>query len=127
VKRQLNGPIRVGAPDTLDFTQPALAFGLGDPVEEVVADLHQPVALGGVWPQHRAPDTGVLVDARGPERPCAGPDGDFPGFEVAEELGPLLLGRGAIFLAGLQRPPAGQERPVGLDGFLGVVGLVSRA
>ncbi|MFE2325309.1 hypothetical protein ACFXD5_15540 [Streptomyces sp. NPDC059385] len=29
----------------LDLPKPALALGLGDPVEEVVADLHEPTAL----------------------------------------------------------------------------------
>jgi hypothetical protein len=43
--------------EPLDLAEPAFAFGLGDPGEQVVADLRQPVALGGVWPKHWAPDT----------------------------------------------------------------------
>jgi hypothetical protein len=68
--------------EPLDLAEPASAFGLGDPGEQVVADLRQPVALGGVWPKHWALDTRMLVDARGAERPCAGADGDLLAFEV---------------------------------------------
>ena len=39
------------------FTKPAFAFGLGDAVEQVGADLLKAVPLGGVRPQERAPDT----------------------------------------------------------------------
>jgi hypothetical protein len=39
------------------FTEPAFAFGLGDAVEQVGADLLEAVPLGGVRPQERAPDT----------------------------------------------------------------------
>src|SRR6266536_3272424 len=105
------GELVVGAGEadlqSLDLAEPAFAFGLGDAGDEVVADLHQPVALGRVGPQQRASDASVLVDAGRAECPAAGPDRDLPAFEVAEELGPFLLGRRAVFLAGSQRPPAG--------------------
>src|ERR1700739_2664642 len=45
--------------------------------------------------------------------------------EVAEELGPFLVGGDAVFLAGPQGPAAGQERQVCLDCLVGVDGLVS--
>lgn len=44
---------------------------------------------------------------------------------MAEELGPFLVGRSAVFLAGAQGSPSGQEREVGLDGLIGVDGFVS--
>ena len=46
-------------------------------------------------------------------------------FEVAEELVPFLVGRGAVFLAGAQRAAAGDERPVPVDDLVGVDGLVA--
>jgi hypothetical protein len=42
--------------ESLHFTEPAFAFGLGDAVEQVGADLLEAVPLGGVRPQERAPD-----------------------------------------------------------------------
>jgi len=65
------------------------------------------------------------VDAWRAEGPAAGPGGDLPALEVAEELGPFLVGGRAVFLAGPQGAAAGQERQVGLDGLFGVDGLVS--
>ena len=38
---------------------------------------------------------------------------------------PFLVGGDAVFLGGAQCPAAGEEREVGLDGFLGVDGLVA--
>jgi hypothetical protein len=35
---------------------------------------------------------GVFVDARCPEGAAAGAEGDFSPFEVAEEIGPFLVG-----------------------------------
>jgi len=40
-------------------------------------------------------------------------------FEVPDEFGPFLVGRGAVFLAGAQRTPAGDECPVAVDHFFG--------
>jgi len=37
--------------EALDLAEPAFAFGLGDAVVQVDADLLQPAALGGVRPQ----------------------------------------------------------------------------
>jgi hypothetical protein len=44
---------------SLDFAGPAFAFGFGDAVVDVAADLLNPGALGWVWPQERAPDTSL--------------------------------------------------------------------
>ncbi|WP_280309897.1 hypothetical protein [Nocardia abscessus] len=38
------------------FADPALLLGLGDALGEVVADLFEPAALGGVDPQDRTAD-----------------------------------------------------------------------
>jgi hypothetical protein len=43
---------------SFDFAEPAFAFGFGDAGGEVVADVGEAVALGGVWPVHRAADAG---------------------------------------------------------------------
>ena len=51
--------------ESFGFAGPAFAFGLGDAGAEVVADLLQAAALGGVDAQKRASDAGVLVDAGG--------------------------------------------------------------
>ena len=50
--------------ESFDFAEPSFAFGLGDAVEQVGADLLEAVPLGGVRPQERAPDTCVFMDAR---------------------------------------------------------------
>ena len=68
---------------------------------------------------------GMLVDAGCPERSAAGAGGDLAALEVVEELGPLVVGRDAVFLAGAQGSAAGEECQVGLDGLVGVDGLVS--
>jgi len=39
---------------------------------------------------------------------------------VAEELVPFGLGGSTVFLAGAQLAAAGDERPVAVDGFLGI-------
>ena len=93
--------------ESLGFTGPAFALGFGDAVQEVVADFFEPAALGGVDPQEGAPDAGVLVDAAGGVGASAVAEGDAAALEVAEELVPLGVGGGAVFLAGAQLPPAG--------------------
>jgi hypothetical protein len=42
--------------ESFGFSGPAFSFGFGDAGVEVVADLYEAVALGGVDPQERAPD-----------------------------------------------------------------------
>ena len=86
--------------ESFDVAEPALALCFGDAGGEVVADLDEPLAVSGVGPEHRAADAGVLVDAGGAERSAAGAGGDLAAFEVAEELGPLVDGWDAVFLAG---------------------------
>src|SRR6516225_5232919 len=73
---------------SLHFSGPALASGLGDAVVEVAADLLQAGALRWGWPQERASDTGVLMNARRAESACACPDGYFSFLEVGEECVP---------------------------------------
>ncbi|MFF7644188.1 hypothetical protein ACFZCX_28580 [Streptomyces canus] len=48
---------------TLDFTEPALAFGLCDAGVQVVADLDQPRPLSWVRTQERASHARMLMDA----------------------------------------------------------------
>jgi hypothetical protein len=78
--------------EALDFAEPALAVGFGDAGYQVVADLGDAGPLGGVWPVQGTPQAAVLVDARRAERPPADAGGDLSAFEVAEELGPFLVG-----------------------------------
>jgi hypothetical protein len=65
----------------------------------------------------------VLVDAAGVVGAPAVAEGDAAALEVAEELVPFGVGRGAVFFAGAGGPAAGDEGPVAADGFLGVDGL----
>src|SRR5690348_3779233 len=51
--------------ESFDFAEPSFAFGLGDPGDEVVADVNDSLPLSRIWPVHRAAQAGVLVDARG--------------------------------------------------------------
>ena len=82
-------------------------------------------ALGRVGAQQGAAQAGVFVDAGGGVGAAAGAEGDLAAFEVAEELLPFVVGGGAVFLAGPQCAAAGDERPVAVDDFFGVDGLVS--
>src|SRR6266480_2220468 len=111
--------------EAFGFAGPAFAFGFGDAGEEVVADLGDARALGGVWPVQGAAQAGVLVDAGGADGAAAEAGGDLAAFEVAEEFGPFGVGGGAVFLGGPQRPAAGEEGQVGLDRLVGVDGLVA--
>ena len=101
------------------LAEPALGFGFGDAGDEVVADLDQAGSGGGVGAQQRAAQAAVLVDAGGVVGAAAVTDGDLAVFEVADELGPFLVGGGAVLLAGAQRAAAGDERPMPVDHFLG--------
>ena len=62
----------------------------------------------------------MLVDAGRVVGTAAVADGDLAVFEVAEELGPLLVSWGAVLLAGAKLATAGDERPVTGDDLLGV-------
>ena len=74
----------------------------------------------------------MLVDAGRVVGTAAVADGDLAVFEVAEELGPLLVSWGAVLLAGAKLATAGDERPVtgddllGVDSFVPMVVLMSR-
>jgi hypothetical protein len=43
--------------EPIDFAEPPFPMCLVDAVAKVVADLYQPLAVAGVWPQERAPQT----------------------------------------------------------------------
>src|SRR5262249_44717262 len=111
--------------ESFDFAEPSFAFGLGDPSDEVVADLHDSLPLNRIWPVHRAAQAGVLVDARGGVGAAAQSCGDLSALEVPEELLPFLVCGDAIFVAWAQASAPGQEGQVGLDSLLGVDGLVA--
>ena len=111
--------------EAFDFAEPALAFGFANASDEVVANLDQSIALCRVWPQQCTTDTSVFVDTGCSERASAGADGDLASCEVSEELGPVVVGGYALFLARPQRSTACEECQVGLDRLLGVDGLVS--
>ena len=57
----------------------------------------------------------------------AQPGGDFPAFEVAEELFPFGVGGHPVLLGGPQAAAPGQERQVGLDGLVGIDRLVAES
>jgi hypothetical protein len=51
--------------EAVDFAEPSFAFGLRNAGVEVVADLDQSGALGGVGPEYRAADAGFSeLDSR---------------------------------------------------------------
>src|SRR5580692_7751309 len=107
------------------FAGPAFALGFGDAGVEVVADLFQAALLIRGNPQEWASDAGVLVDAAGGVGATAVAEGDAAALEVAEELVPFGVGRGAVLFAGPELPPAGDERLVAADGFFWVDGFVA--
>jgi hypothetical protein len=49
--------------ESFDFAEPSFAFGLGDPGEEVVADLDDSLPLRRIRPVRRASQAGMFVDA----------------------------------------------------------------
>ena len=103
-----------------DLAEPAFAAGFGDAGLEVVADLQQPGLLGWVRPELRASDTAVLMNTRGAKVPGADPKSDLAEFEVVQELVPFFGGEVAVFFAGAQGAPAGNEGPVVGDDVFGV-------
>ncbi|MFF3468490.1 hypothetical protein [Streptomyces sp. NPDC002619] len=62
----------------------------------------------------------MLVDAVGAVGASAGADGELAAFEVAEEVLPLGVGGGAVFLGGPQGTAAGDEGAMGFDGLFRV-------
>lgn len=79
--------------EPFDLAEPAFALGLGNSIEQVVADLREPTTLRGVRAQEGAADAGVFVDAGGAVGAGAGADGQLAAFEVAEEVLPLGVSR----------------------------------
>ena len=61
--------------EAFGFAEPAVGFGFGDAVDEVVADLFEAGSGCGIGPQQRAAQTAVFVDAGGvvgrPQSPTA--------------------------------------------------------
>src|SRR6516165_9234266 len=112
-------------PEALDLAEPAFALGFGDAGVEVVADLGDPVPLGGIGPVHAAPQTRMFVDAGSAECAAAYPGGDLPTLEVAEELLPFFFAGDPVFIGRPQPPPPGKECQVGLDCLYRVDGLVA--
>ena len=90
------------------FAEPAGCSASAMRAGEVVADLGEAGTLGGVGAQQRAANAGVLVDAGGGVGAAAVAEGDLAAFEVAEELGPFLVGRGAVFLGRAAAPGGGR-------------------
>lgn len=66
----------------------------------------------------------MFVDAGGAVGAGAGADGELAAFEVAEEVFPLGVGGGAVFLGGAQGAAPVDEGTVGFDGLGGVDGVV---
>jgi hypothetical protein len=66
----------------------------------------------------------MLVNTWGSERSPACSGSDLSPLEMTEEFLPFLVGGGAVFIGRPQRPPASQERQVGLDRLFGIDGLV---
>ena len=82
----------------LGFAEPTVGFGFGDAGQEVVVDLGEAVALGGIGSQQGTAQAAVLVDARRVVGTAAVADGHIAAFEVAEKLRPFLVGWGAVLL-----------------------------
>ncbi|MGW7261407.1 hypothetical protein [Streptomyces sp. NPDC054834] len=87
---------------SFQLAEPAFAFGFGDAVDEVVPNLHQSVARGGIGTEERAADAGVFVDAGGAVGAGADADGELAALEVAEEVLPLGCSGGPVLLGGAQ-------------------------
>ena len=45
--------------ESFDFAEPAFAFGFADPGDQVAADFGDAGPLGGLGPEHRAPEAGL--------------------------------------------------------------------
>ena len=100
-----------------DFAEPSFAAGFFDSGQQVVADVEEALVLGWVGAQQGAAQAGMLVDAGGGVGATAGAEGDLAVLEVAEELLPFCVGRGPVFLGRAQRPAAGDECAVAVDGL----------
>ena len=81
-----------------DLAEPVFASGLVGPGAQIVGDLNEAGACGGVWSEHRAANTGVLVGARRRVGTAAGAQSELAAFEMAEELFPFIVGRDPVFL-----------------------------
>ena len=111
--------------ESFDFAVPAFAFGFGDAVDQVAADLGDTRPLVRGWPQEWASQAAVLMNARRRVRPAAFAERDAPTLEMAEEFFPFFVAGSTVFLAGTEAAAAGDERPVAVDDFLGIDGLIA--
>ena len=109
----------------LHLAGPTVAACFVDPGPQIALNLEQAGVLGWIGAKHRAADAGVLVDTRGAERAPTGAQRDFAPLEVSEELLPLRITGGAVFLTGPGGPAAGDEGAVTHDGLFGIDRLVT--
>src|SRR6266851_4426004 len=101
-----------GGLDRGDLAEPALVFGLLEPVAQVGADLFQPWYLSWVNPKERAPDASVFMRTRRSIVTAADAERDFPELEMGQELVPFPVGEITVFFAGPLGAAAGDVGPV---------------
>ena len=70
-------------------------------------------------------ETSVFMRTWGSVVAAAYPERDFAQLKVGQKFVPFCSVELAVLLAGPLGPAAGDERPVGVDDFFGVDGLVS--
>jgi hypothetical protein len=100
--------------EALDFSVPAVGFGLVDPFGQVANDLDEPRPLAGVDAKHGA-TYAPLVRAGCAVGASAVAEFDLSEMEVLLELRPFGLGRFAIFIAGADGSAPVDEATVGAD------------
>ena len=83
---------------SLDFAEPPVHPGLRNPICKVLNDLNQTRPLRGRHPQHRTPNTRMLVLTRRSVWSAAVAQLQLTNLKVLLELAPFLFGRLAVFL-----------------------------
>ncbi|MYS09917.1 hypothetical protein GTW71_26580, partial [Streptomyces sp. SID6041] len=111
-----------GEADAKPFDLAELAFpvSLGDPVEQVVAELHGPASLGRVGAQEGAAEAGFSEDAAGRARPAASGGRSGAGHSSS-------LFRGERVLSKRMRRAAAMTGAAGLLAVAGVAGTAAAA
>src|ERR1022692_38827 len=99
-------------------------LGFFDSHCEVQDDLGKVDFLGGIRAKEGASQASVFVRAWGSVGAAAVAEGDFPAGEVTAEVVPFGVGDGRVFVGWAQGAAAGDEFPVGVDGLLGIDGVV---
>lgn len=97
----------------LDLAEPAVDARFVDTIPEVLDDRGEPGPGPWVDAYHRAADTGVFVGARCRVRAATVAEFELALLEVLLELGPLVVGRLAVFLGWTNRSPARSGPPSG--------------